>query len=107
MTLGSVEYELAYHQNYFNSFFFFQQAVDTPDLSTASLSFPCLSSMSLAGQVNLFLSESVSLTTPNPNIHGRKIMLLQLFAGFPTWEPFLLPGKLMMSVFPRIPHTGL
>lgn len=34
-------------------------------------------------------------------------MLLQLFAAFPTWEPFLLPGKLMMSVFPRIPHTGL
>lgn len=26
---------------------------------------------------------------------------------FPTWDPFLLPGKLMMSVFPRIPQTGL
>ena len=33
--------------------------------------------------------------------------LFRLFAAFPTWEPFLLPGKLMMSVFPRIPHTGL
>ncbi len=24
-----------------------------------------------------------------------------------TCEPFLLPGKFMMRVFPRIPHTGL
>lgn len=48
----------------------------------------------------------ILLTTLSVNIHRRKV-LLQQFAVFPTWEPFLLPGKLMMSVFPRIPHTGL